>query len=117
MKCPQKKRFFDFVLLTEEEYRKLVDKFGLKDTMDRIENLNNYLGSKGKRYKSHYYTILVWDKKDNNSRKKQRLFPIIGKTCSREDCRLPAVYKDTSSAYDHYSCVNHLPEEVKELYE
>jgi hypothetical protein len=48
---------------------------------------------------------------------KDRLFPIPGKTCGKRDCRLPAVYKDQSGAYDHYYCKNHMPAEVKELYE
>ena len=117
MKCPQKKKFLDFVLLTGDEHTKLVDRFGLNGTTDRIEALNNYLGSKGRKYRSHYYTILVWDKKDNLPRKKPRLFPIIGKTCGERKCRLPAVYKDSSGAYDYFRCVNHLPKEVKELYE
>ena len=64
----EKKKFLDFVLLTEEEYKKLVDKFGLNGTVDRIEALNNYLGSKGRRYKSHYFTILVWDEKDRKDK-------------------------------------------------
>ena len=48
---------------------------------------------------------------------KQKLLPIVGKTCGVEGCRLPAVYKDISGNYDNYKCSNHLPEKVKELYE
>jgi hypothetical protein len=59
-----KKLFLDFVLLTDEEYKKLLNKFGEQGTKDRIEKLNNYIGSKGTRYKSHYYTILTWDNRD-----------------------------------------------------
>ena len=68
----KKKRYMDSVLLTLEEYGKLIDKFGEDKTKDYIENLNNYVGSKGKKYKSHYYTILSWSKKDikGNSKKK-----------------------------------------------
>ncbi len=57
-------RFLDFVFLTDEEHKKLLDKLGKKRTEDMIERLNNYIGSHGKKYKSHYFTILVWDKKD-----------------------------------------------------
>lgn len=46
-----------------------------------------------------------------------KLFPISGKTCGRRNCRMPAVYKDASGAYDTYCCTKHLPDEVKELYE
>jgi phage replication O-like protein O len=59
-----KKRFLDFVLLTDEEYNKLVDRLGKAKTDDMIDRLNNYIGSKGKRYKSHYHTILTWIKKE-----------------------------------------------------
>jgi len=47
---------------------------------------------------------------------KAQLFPIAGKICSKEGCRMPAVYKDTSGAYDSYRCKEHLPTKVKEVY-
>jgi hypothetical protein len=62
----------DFVLLTKDQYKKLVERFGLQDTLDRIERLNNYGHQKPKNfaeYKSHYHTILNWadmDVKRNN---------------------------------------------------
>ena len=52
--------------------------------------------------------------KSGNS-KKTKLFPIAGKTCCK--CPLPAVYKDTKGAYDHYYCAGHMTEKVKETYE
>lgn len=52
------------VLLTEEEYEKLQEKFPY-DYEEKIENLSLYLGSTGKRYKSHYMTILSWANKDD----------------------------------------------------
>jgi len=61
-----KNTYLDFVKLTDEEHQKLLDKLGNKDTNDMIERLNNYIGSKGKRYKSHYHTILSWYRKDGN---------------------------------------------------
>ena len=54
--------------------------------------------------------------KEKNS-KKQKLFPIKGKVCSKPGCGMPAVYKDSSGAYDSYACSGHLPEKVKEKYE
>lgn len=57
-------RFLDFVLLTEKEHKKLLDKLGKDKTKDMIERLNNYIGSQGKKYKSHYFTILSWDRKN-----------------------------------------------------
>tara|TARA_Y100000310_G_C20646738_1_gene797076 strand:- start:360 stop:1049 length:690 start_codon:yes stop_codon:yes gene_type:complete len=64
----KKQRYMDSVLLTLEEYEKLIKSFGEDKTKDYIENLNNYIGSKGKKYKSHYFTILNWSKKDKKSK-------------------------------------------------
>lgn len=69
-----KKTYADFVSMTEEEYEKLVKEFGQLGTLDRIENLNLYKGSKGVNYKNDYLTILAWDRRDkekggNNSAK------------------------------------------------
>jgi hypothetical protein len=49
---------------------------------------------------------------------KLKLFPIIGKTCSVKDCKLPAVYKKKGCNHDSdaYCCQEHLPKEVKEIY-
>lgn len=51
------------------------------------------------------------------SKGKTKLFPISGKVCSKPGCRMPAVYKDTSGAYDNYLCKVHLPDKVKIEYE
>ncbi len=59
-----KDKYKDYVFLSGEEYTKLVEKFGEAGTDDRIETLNNYLGSSGRKYKSHYHTILAWERKD-----------------------------------------------------
>lgn len=53
-------RHHDAVLLTSDEYSKLIEKLGEKETLNYIEKLNNYILSKGKKYKSHYHTILNW---------------------------------------------------------
>jgi hypothetical protein len=41
-----------------------VSRFGERDTQARIERLDDYIGSRGVKYASHYRTILVWAKKD-----------------------------------------------------
>lgn len=51
---------FNNVLLTDEEYAKL-EKSNL---LPYIEKLSSYIASKGKKYKSHYATILNWSKKE-----------------------------------------------------
>jgi hypothetical protein len=53
-------KFAEFVSMTEDEHRKLIEKYGLKDTARMIEILDNYKGSKGKTYKSDYRAILNW---------------------------------------------------------
>lgn len=63
----EKKRHLDYVLLTNEENQKLIDRFGKTKTLRKIEHLNNYIGSKGKKYKSHYHTILNWSRDDDKS--------------------------------------------------
>lgn len=63
-----KKKFLDFVLLSDDEYNKLVNQFWVKHTDALIDKLNNYIWSTGKRYKSHYFTILNWSKNETNTR-------------------------------------------------
>jgi len=59
---------FQNVLLTDEEYQKLKDRFGA-EVKALIENISSYLASSGKRYKSHYATILNWSRRDKESGK------------------------------------------------
>ena len=58
---------FPSVKLTQEEYDKLKDRFN-GNHEERIENLYLYIKSKGDKYKSHYATILMWEKKDEKGR-------------------------------------------------
>ena len=58
---PKKILHKDFVKLSAEEYRKLVDKHGQPFVEECIEVLNNFLGTKKKDpYRSHYHAILKW---------------------------------------------------------
>lgn len=59
-KQPEKKKYAEFVSMTEEEYGKLVEKFGMIFTTACIEELDNYKGAKSKRYASDYRAILSW---------------------------------------------------------
>jgi hypothetical protein len=54
--------YLDFVYLDPIEYGKLVEQFGEDGARERVDRLNVYIGSTGKKYKSHYYTILNWEK-------------------------------------------------------
>jgi len=67
-----KKNYSEFVKMTEIEYDKMIEKIGETKTKEMIERLNNYIGSKGKKYHSHYHTILNWVNKDNVSQSEVR---------------------------------------------
>ena len=54
---------FKVVLLSDEEYQKLIDKFGELGTQERIEALAFHVQSKGTKYQSHYATILNWERR------------------------------------------------------
>jgi len=59
----------EFVKLTTEEFEKLNAKFGEKAADDLIARLDSYIGQIGEvkarnKYKSHYYTILNWARRD-----------------------------------------------------
>lgn len=53
----QKKKYLDFVLLTDDEYWKLLNIFWQQRLNLEIQKLNNYIWSKWRKYKSHYFTI------------------------------------------------------------
>jgi len=70
---------FKNVKLAEDEYKKLIEKFGEFLTNEKIENLSSGIASKGYKYKSHYATILSWDrknKKDGIKTGKQYIDPV-----------------------------------------
>ena len=53
-----KRKDLENVLLSDTEYNKLIEKYWKWVIERKIEDLNNYIGSKWKKYKSHYFTIL-----------------------------------------------------------
>ncbi|KKL82329.1 hypothetical protein LCGC14_1985920, partial [marine sediment metagenome] len=61
--------YLDRVFLTDDEHRKLYERFGEDVTRQLIESLNDGIGSKGYKYNSHYSTILVWARKDGIQKK------------------------------------------------
>lgn len=56
----RKYHYAEFVTLTRDEYTKLCVEHTEEGAKRMIEILDNYKGSKGKRYKSDYRTILNW---------------------------------------------------------
>lgn len=55
----------EYVSMTSTELNKLIEQFGERGAYERIDNLNLYKGSSGKKYKSDYLTILNWERKNN----------------------------------------------------
>lgn len=77
---------FQNVMLTNEEFDKLKARFG-EQTDGYIERLSNYIASTGKRYKSHYATILNWVQKDKqNNRIGGESYGNAGKSDGRKLC-------------------------------
>lgn len=69
----RKKQYLKYVFITREEHQKLTDKLGEEKTKEMIGALNNYIGSKGKQYKSHYHTILTWVRMEKNKKRSKLL--------------------------------------------
>ncbi len=62
----QKEKFWEFknVLLSPSEKNTLLKKYWNKNTKNYTEQLSCYLEQTGKKYKSHYATILNWMRRD-----------------------------------------------------
>lgn len=64
---------FQNVRMTTEEFSKFVQAVGADRANALIEELSSYLASSGKRYKSHYATLLNWGRrKDKEDAPKQK---------------------------------------------
>ena len=59
-----KRKFLEFVELSDEEYTKLIQDYWKARTDDFIARLNDYIGSSWKKYKSHYFTLLNFMRRD-----------------------------------------------------
>jgi len=69
----KKEKFLEFVYLTNKEYEKLILAHGEPLIKEYISKLNNYIGSTGKRYKSHYHTLLNWLSKEPKQKVYEKL--------------------------------------------
>lgn len=72
---PAKNAYGEFgnVKMTTAEFEKLVQAVGADRANALIEELSSYLASSGKRYKSHYATLLNWGRrKDKEDAPKQK---------------------------------------------
>ena len=61
---------FKNVKLSIKEYEKLKVKFN-GSLNEKIEALSEYMKSKGKKYSSHYATILTWARRDDKDKPQQ----------------------------------------------
>lgn len=73
---------FKNVKLLKEEYEKLIGNFGDKNTGVLIAELSTYMASKGKRYSSHYATLLNWarrriQEKENKLNSRAKPYKVI----------------------------------------
>lgn len=55
-----KTKYGEFVSMTDDEYKKLIEAVGEPATKKAVEILDNYKGSSGKKYKSDYRAIRMW---------------------------------------------------------
>jgi len=71
-KTKEKREYAPSVFLSEEEHQKLINEIGDPLTKEYIKDLSLYIQSKGKRYKSHYATVLAWYRRDEKQGKVKR---------------------------------------------
>lgn len=86
----EKQTFGEFknVLLTDEEYKKLIEKFGELAASDKIQNLSEALKSKkgyAQKYTDHYATILSWARIDIKRNGGQNNGRIHGQVVARNE--------------------------------
>lgn len=92
----QKERFLNHVFLTQQEYGLLEKDFGEIVTNKKIEDLDDYIGSTGKRYKSHYHTLRAWLRKDA-VKKQERDQPTVRETMDPETKKLIEEFSERHS--------------------
>lgn len=66
----QKHKYGEYkhILLTDNEYNKLIAEYGEEDTLNKIKNMDEAIEMKGYKYKSHFLAIKSWARKDNNKK-------------------------------------------------
>lgn len=72
----EKDMYGEYVTLKKAQYAQLIEWYGKSMVDMYIVNLNNGIGSKGYKYKSHYHTILAWLNKDNVKKRPAEVKPV-----------------------------------------
>ena len=91
-----KEKFGEFqnVLLTAEEVHKLSERFP-KTWRQMVERLSQYIAQTGKRYKSHYATILSWGAKEKPpDSKRGTVYSANGASFSIDDFERKRMFDD-----------------------
>jgi hypothetical protein len=65
---PIRKLYGNNVLLSDEEYNRLLDEMSERKLLNYIDRLDNYISSTNKQYTSHYHTMLTWFNKDTENK-------------------------------------------------
>ena len=81
----EKKKFGELknVFLSDEEMEKLTERFGINTTNKLIFDLSTYIASKGRKYRSHYATLLQWAKKNGIVEVSRAIAPVPPKNLPR----------------------------------
>ncbi len=75
------------VQLTEDEITKLRSKYGKSATNHLIEELSTYMGASGKKYRSHYATILNWARRKGTEEVKVKA-PVVVEVVTPEQAQV-----------------------------
>jgi predicted phage replisome organizer len=86
---------FENVSLSDEEYLKIEE----KNLLSKIEDLSAYMKSTGKKYKSHYATILNWSRMDEGKKQEMPKSKLI-----------PSYYTEVDDEEDKTALLNKLKE-------
>jgi len=83
------------VKLTTLEHEKLLEIYGAKALTEMIENLDLYIASTGKRYKSHFATLKLWERRSKAPKnpKKPSAYP------EHDEQIIPNNYHDYTEEY------------------
>lgn len=107
---------------TLEDVKKYVKEKGYSvdpDVFFEFFDVGGWVDSRGNKVKNWKQKLITWNSFGNGGsrkNKKTKLFPIPGKNCSKQGCGMPAVYKNSSGAYDHFTCMSHAPAQIQETY-
>lgn len=96
-----KDKYLESVMLTLDEYKALVEKYGSEFLVkDGIQILNNYIQSSGRKYKSHYHVMIGWvyERVMNNEKSKGRPIPASEQN-RRTESEKPRASKYTTKDY------------------